>query len=83
MLVIYTLDRFESELAVLLQKGDETVEKVVKKDSLPPHVKEGDILEITFHNNGVLKEAMILKDETKNAREQAESLLEKLKNKGD
>lgn len=69
----YTLDRFEGEKAVLLLKGDESVEKVLARDELPEGAKEGDIIDLDSHT--------ILKKETEDARKHAQSLLEKLKNK--
>ena len=77
----YTLDRFEKDKAVLLQKGNETLEKILNRVQLPENIKEGDIVEVFLHDDGTLKEVVILQQETETARKQAQSLLEKLKNK--
>ncbi|MEC3884617.1 DUF3006 domain-containing protein [Halobacillus sp. HZG1] len=77
----YTLDRFEGNYAVLLYRPDETVIVNAEKDNLPANAKEGDILDVQFAKDGSLKDATILEDETKKAREKAENLLNKLRNK--
>ncbi|WML48409.1 DUF3006 domain-containing protein [Neobacillus sp. PS3-34] len=76
----FTVDRFEEEKAVLLQRDDETIEKIVAKKLLGTSVSEGDILLITFSDNGNVEKSELLKEETEQAREQANKLLEKLKN---
>ena len=77
----YTLDRFEKDKAVLLQKGNETLEKILNRVQLPENIKEGDIVEVFLHDDGTLKEVVILQQETETAWKQARNLLEKLKNK--
>lgn len=77
----YTVDRFEGEFAVLLLSSDESVQKDVPKEQLPDNVQEGDIVEVSFNEDGTVKEAMIKREETISRKEKAQSLLEKLKNK--
>ena len=47
----YTLDRFEKDKAVLLQKGNETLEKILNRVQLPENIKEGDIVEVFLHDD--------------------------------
>lgn len=77
----YTVDRFEGEFAVLLLSSDESVQKDVPKEQLPDNVQEGDIVEVSFNEDGTVKEAMIKREETISRKEKAQSLLEKLKSK--
>lgn len=77
----YTVDRFEGDLAVLLQKADESVELNALKDSLPKDVSEGDLLEITFTDDGAISTVTILEEETNEIKETVSNLIEKLKNK--
>lgn len=77
----YTVDRFEGEFAVLLLSSDESVQKDVPKEQVPDNVQEGDIVEVSFNEDGTVKEAMIKREETISRKEKAQSLLEKLKSK--
>ncbi|WP_421381726.1 DUF3006 domain-containing protein [Bacillus salacetis] len=77
----YTLDRFEGSLAVLLLRKDESVQLDVSKEKLPEHVKEGDIIELEQSEDGSIVNAVILEDETNEAKKKAENLLKKLLNK--
>jgi hypothetical protein len=77
----YTIDRFEGHLAVLLLREDETIEKVIPKEQLGSSYHEGDILDISFDEDGGVKRVDYLKDETENARAKARNLLNKLKDK--
>jgi hypothetical protein len=74
--VKYTLDRFEGDLAVLLERDNETNEKVIPKNVLGS-VNEGDILTITYHGE-MIYEVEVHKEETLKARQAAKDLLEKL-----
>ncbi len=66
-----TVDRIEGDLAVLLVRGDESVQILLPLRLLPP-LREGDILDIA-----------IAKDEqaTEEARERVSALVERLKRK--
>ncbi|SDY26113.1 DUF3006 domain-containing protein [Salimicrobium album] len=77
----YTIDRFEGNIAVLLKKGEETVEKDVPVSSFTEEVNEGDIVEeITSGNKNTYRP---LREETKSRRQEAEDLLTRIKNKND
>lgn len=77
----YTIDRLEGHLAVLLLREDETIEKVIPKEQLGSAFGEGDILEISFDEDGNVKRVDYLMDETESVRAKARSLLNKLKDK--
>ncbi|WP_261131742.1 DUF3006 domain-containing protein [Bacillus sp. Marseille-Q3570] len=75
----YTIDRFEGELAILLKKGDESIQKEVPLKYFPEEIAEGDIVEEQPKDGE--QHYRILVDETKRARKKAEELLKKLRNK--
>ncbi|MGG3737522.1 DUF3006 domain-containing protein [Aeribacillus pallidus] len=77
----YTIDRFEGDYAVLLQRDDETIEKIISREELGDSFVEGDILLLTFDNEGKLIKVKFLKEETAKARKRVNDLLNKLKNK--
>ncbi|WP_059173213.1 DUF3006 domain-containing protein [Bacillus sp. FJAT-27445] len=77
----FTVDRFEGDKIVLLKRDDEKIEMVLSKSKLPGSVVEGDILLITFKEDGTVSNVEHLKDETEKARNRAIELLNKLKNK--
>jgi hypothetical protein len=68
-----TVDRFEGEVAVLLVRPEETQQVLVPR-ALLPGVREGDILELTLRKE---------EGETREARERAASLIERLRTKGE
>jgi hypothetical protein len=67
-----TLDRIEGGMAVLLVRGDESLQVNVPLALLPPDCKEGDILEITITRDV---------EATGEAKERVSNLLERLKSK--
>ncbi|MGD7021792.1 DUF3006 domain-containing protein [Rossellomorea vietnamensis] len=77
----YTVDRFEGSLAVLLLRKDESIQIDIPKKELPDKIKVGDILELEQSEDGSIKNAIILKDETLDAKRKAEDLMQKLLNK--
>ncbi|MFZ4452101.1 DUF3006 domain-containing protein [Salibacterium aidingense] len=78
-MAMYTVDRFEGELAVLLLSGDETVQKDVPKKELPNGLEEGDVLKVEFGDNDKVITAEVNKIETELKKKNAKSLIEKLK----
>ena len=72
----YTIDRFEGETAVLLMKGNETVEKLVAIHHLPSAVEEGDIIEETQPSVYEVR-----RSETEERRKKARQKLNALKNR--
>jgi hypothetical protein len=77
----YTVDRFEGKLAILLLRGDESIEINVNRNNLPVEVKEGDILELAVLEDGSVSNPKILAEETKDARKKAENLLKRILDK--
>ena len=78
---IYTIDRFEKDLAVLLLRTDETVQVDVPRNQLPDRIEVGSILEVEFTGDGSVLFANVLEDETSTAKNNAQELLNKLANK--
>ncbi|ERN54334.1 DUF3006 domain-containing protein [Alkalihalophilus marmarensis] len=78
----YIVDRIvDGQIAVLLLKDNEAVQRDINVTELPSHISEGDMLEVSFSEEGKIIEANLLKAETEDALNKAKSLLEKLKNK--
>lgn len=78
----YTLDRIvDGKAASLLLREDETKEVIVSLEELPGYAKEGDILNVMFHDDQSVEYAAVLEKETKGARKKAEDLLQKILNK--
>ena len=77
----YTLDRYENDLAVFLLKDDESFEKLVPTSELPETIKEGDIVEMEFADNGSIIMLTILRNDTQKMKSDLEHLINKLKNK--
>lgn len=74
--VKYTIDRFEGDLAVLLQRDYETKQKLLPLELLG-EVNEGDIITIAFDKEKIAN-VTINVEETNKARQQARNLLKKL-----
>lgn len=75
----YIIDSIESGLVKLLFSEDETLEEVLNIDHFSHPIKDGNVINIDFENGKLL--SYFFEDETHKRREQAKSLLEKLKNK--
>ncbi|WP_121663687.1 DUF3006 domain-containing protein [Metabacillus litoralis] len=78
---VYTIDRFEKDLAVLLSRTDETVQVDVPRNQLPDRIEVDSILEVEFAGDGSVLSANVLEDETSTAKNNAQELLNKLANK--
>jgi hypothetical protein len=76
----YTLDQIEGDKVTLLLRSNESEELIVEKNKILP-AKEGDILEVTFSEQGEILSSKVLVEETNEAKQKAQSLLEKLQNK--
>jgi len=77
----FTLDRYDGEFAVLLEKGNESHQELIDRSKLESYAKEGDILDVEWNSDGTFKEASVLEEETSNRKKDVSNLLEKLKNK--
>jgi hypothetical protein len=75
----YVIDSIESGLVKLLFSEDETIEEIVNQDQFIHTINQGDVLNIKIENGKLISVA--LEAETRQRREQAERLLEKLKKK--
>ena len=77
-MAIYTVDRIIEGIAILLLRENETVEKEVPINKLPKEVKEGDLLDLEFKNDGVILQVTVLENETEQAKKKADALLQKI-----
>lgn len=78
---VYTIDRFEKDLAVLLLRADETVQVDVPRKQLPDRIEVGSILEVEFTDDKHVLFVKSLEEQTNSAKENAQALLNKLANK--
>ncbi|TXC81572.1 DUF3006 domain-containing protein [Metabacillus litoralis] len=74
---VYTVDRFEKDIVVLLYREDESIKIELSKNDINISVSEGDILNITFEGSNLINIEFLIQ-ETKEAREEAEELLKKI-----
>lgn len=78
----YTIDRFEGEFAVLLDRTDESNQSLVLKSQLPGGVLEGDILQVAWKDNtNEIKNVEVLHVETQKEKRNVEDLLQNLLDK--
>ncbi|WP_298830046.1 DUF3006 domain-containing protein [uncultured Planococcus sp.] len=77
----YTLDRYDEEFAVLVEKGNESHQELIERSKLESYAKEGDILDVEWNPDGSFKEASVLQEETDTRKKDVSDLIEKLKNK--
>lgn len=75
----YTLDRIENNLYVFVEKGNEINELILPADEVILKIEVGEIVNVISDENGYSFE--LLKEETKTRKEDAQSLIDKLKNK--
>jgi hypothetical protein len=74
---LYTIDRFEGGLAVLLFRENESIELLAPQTLLPGDLEEGSILQIDIVS-GYIKSVVYLKEETAAVRNRNQQLLEEL-----
>jgi hypothetical protein len=74
---MYTIDRFEGGLAVLLFRENESIELLAPRTLLPGDLEEGSILKIDIVS-GNIKSVVYLKEETASVRSRNQQLLEEL-----
>jgi hypothetical protein len=75
----YVVDSIEGSLVKLLYSENEKIEEVISISEFTHEVKQGDVVDIQFTNNQM--QSTLLEDETKQRREHAKRLMEKLINK--
>lgn len=75
---IYTIDRFEKNLAILLLREDETVQVNVLRSELPKGLEIGSLLEAEIDIEGHVLFYRVLEDETEIVRQSARKLLDKI-----
>lgn len=76
----YVLDRYENDYGIFLKLPNETEQLLVHKTEMIGTANEGDICTVQQHEGKF--QIDVLADDTARARETAQSLLEKLKQKG-
>lgn len=76
----YTIDRFESNLAVLVYREDENIELITPRTLLPNRIEKGSIVHVEI-KAGALKSVKYMKKETEAIRKQNAKLLHELINK--
>jgi hypothetical protein len=74
---MYTIDRFEGDLAVLLFRENESIEFLAPRILLPGDLEEGSILQIDIVS-GNIKSVVYLKEETAAVQNRNQQLLEEL-----
>ena len=77
-MTLYTIDRFEGDVAVILERGNESVQRDIPVAQLPSIVQQGDVMDIEFTEDNVVRKAIILNEQTLSAKQRAEELLQKL-----
>lgn len=75
----YVLDRYENSYGIFLKLPDENEQLLVHKTEMIGDAQEGDICEVEQHDGKFI--VRVLERETTDAKETAQSLLEKLKQK--
>ncbi|WP_169908098.1 DUF3006 domain-containing protein [Metabacillus halosaccharovorans] len=75
---IYTIDRFEKDLAVLLLREDETVQVNVLRSELPKGLEIGSLLEAEIDSEGHVLLYRVLDNETAIVRQSVRKLLDKI-----
>ncbi len=75
----YVVDSIEGSLVKLLYSENEKVEEVISISEFTHEVKQGDVVDIQFTDNQI--QSTVLEDETRQRREHAKRLMEKLINK--
>jgi hypothetical protein len=78
----YTVDEInDKKIAVLLDRGDESIKLDVALADIPIKIKEGDIINIEFKDNKIIF-AEVDVEATKKAKQEVQKLLDELRSKG-
>ena len=75
----YTLDRFEGDYAIFLQRPEETKQLLIHRADLATEVKQGDI--VSIHDNGQTYEVKVLNEETVSQKDRISNLMQQLRDK--
>ena len=75
----YTLDRFEGDYAIFLQRPEETQQLLIHRADLAIEVKQGDI--VAIHDNGQTYEVKVLNEETVSQKDRISNLMQQLRDK--
>lgn len=75
----YTLDRFEGDYAIFLQRPEETQQLLIHRADLTLEVKQGDI--VAIHDNGHTYEVKVLNEETVSQKDRISNLMQQLRDK--
>ena len=75
----YVVDSIENSLVKLLYSENEKIEEVISINQFTHEIKQGDVVDIQFTDNQM--KSTLLEDETRQRREHAKRLMEKLMNK--
>ena len=75
----YVVNSIENSLVKLLYSENEEIEEVISINRFTHEIKQGDVVDIQFADNQM--KSTLLEDETKQRREHAKRLMEKLMNK--
>lgn len=77
----YTVDAIEGENVILLPSKNECDRVVVSIKQFSLYLSDGDMIEANINNEGKVIEYKLLTDETKDACEKNQALLNKILNK--
>lgn len=75
----YTLDRFEGDYAIFLQRPEETQQLLIHRTDLEIEVKQGDI--VSIQDNGRTYEVTLLNEETVSQKDRIANLMQQLREK--
>ena len=75
----YTLDRFEGDYAIFLQRPEETQQLLIHRTDLAIEVKQGDI--VSINDNGRTYEITALNEKTATQKDRIASLMQQLSEK--
>ena len=75
---IFTIDRFEKNIAVLLLRDNESFQIDLCLSELPENIEVGTIVELEIDNEGKVLSSNVLSNQTSKARQNAQELLNKI-----
>ena len=75
----YTLDRFEGDYAIFLQRPDEAKQLLIHRADIDVELKQGDI--VSIYDNGITYELTVLNEETASQKDRIANLMQQLREK--